>query len=212
MSTCLLETAYFPNIQFFSYLATHDHCLLEACEHYQKGSYRNRCHLAGSHGLLRLTVPLKKGKNEQMPITKTNVSYDQNWPLQHWATIQSTYGKAPFFSDYAVFLRPLLENPPGGLFALNQKIIHTLCDLLMLPPPGETSDFQLNYGDEINDYRGVVHPKSHRATNDPNFHAPHYPQIFADRIGFQPNLSILDLLFCVGPEAVLYLQQAFRPA
>jgi len=208
MSEYLLETAYFPNIQFFSFLATGSSIQVEAYEHYQKGSYRNRCHLAGPHGVQRLTVPLKKGKNEGMLITEVEISFEQAWHTQHWATIQSAYGKAPFFPDYAIYLQPILENPPTTLFALNEQIIHQICELLYLETPQKSTVYQTIVHPPIVDARGQVHPKEHRARPDDSFTPPQYTQVFSDRLGFLPNLSILDMLFCVGPETAIFLQNA----
>ena len=96
-NTLLIEAQYLPSIQFFSKLTRFSTLLLEAHENYQKGSYRNRCHIAGANGLMRLSIPLRKGKNEQLPIQKTLISYDEPWITQHWQSIRSAYGNAPFF-------------------------------------------------------------------------------------------------------------------
>ena len=143
-----------------------------------------------------------------MLITDVEISFEQSWPTQHWATIQSAYGKATFFPDYAIYLQPILENPPATLFDLNEQIIERICELLYLDPPQKSNSYHPTVESPVVDARGKVHPKEHRAKPDDSFTPPQYLQVFSDRLGFLPNLSILDMLFCVGPETAIYLQNA----
>lgn len=206
----LIEAHYLPSVQFFTKLAHYPILLLEAHENYQKGSYRNRCHIAGANGLMRLSIPLRKGKNEQLSIQHTEISYDEPWSTQHWHGIRSAYGNAPFFPYYQDELEAVFQQRPTHLFDWNRNLIQLLIDLLQLEIQVQLTDkYVKEVTPQIRDLRGHIHPKSHRQQADPNFQAVPYPQLFEERHGFLPNLSILDLLFCAGPQATLYLEEAF---
>lgn len=207
----LIEAHYLPSVQFFSKLTHYPILLLEAQENYQKGSYRNRCHIAGANGLLRLSIPLRKGKNEQLSIQQTEISYDEPWIAQHWQSIRSAYGNAPFFPYYQDELAAIFQQRPTHLFAWNKDFIQLLIELLQLEVEVQlTQEFNRAVDPTIADLRGSIHPKSHRRPVDANFQVVAYPQLFEERHGFLPNLSILDLLFCTGPQAALYLEEAFQ--
>ncbi|MBX2876935.1 MAG: WbqC family protein [Saprospiraceae bacterium] len=207
----LVEAHYLPNVQYFSKLVQCPVLILEAYENYQKGSYRNRCHIAGANGLMRLSIPLRKGKNEQLSIRQTEISYDEPWINQHWQSIKSAYGNAPYFPYYQDEIADLFQQRPKFLFDWNKSLLQLLVDLLQLQVEVRLSEgFSKAVTDEIYDLRGHIHPKSHRQQVDHNFQAVPYPQLFEERHGFLPNLSILDLLFCTGPQAVLYLEESFK--
>lgn len=209
-STLLIEAHYLPSIQYFSKLAKCKTLILEAHENYQKGSYRNRCHIAGANGLLRLSIPLRKGKNEQLSIRETAISYDESWISQHWQSIRSAYGNAPYFPYYQDELKSLFQVQPAYLFDWNKALIKLMVELLQMELEIQDSrDFIKAPEPGVVDLRGHIHPKSHRHQADHNFQAVPYPQLFEERHGFLPNLSILDLLFCTGPQALLYLEESF---
>lgn len=202
--TVLIEAQYFPPVQYFAVLAQARQLLVEAQEHYQKRSYRNRCHIAGANGPMRLSVPLEKGKHEQQPITQVEIAYRKNWHSEHWHSIRSAYGKAPFFEFYAEEIRPLLYAKPDYLFELNLATIRKLLELLQLDCSVQlTETYRHQAAEGVRDLRGSIHPKQPRL----DFQAAAYPQVFLERHGFLPNLSILDLLFCAGPQSAVLLQQ-----
>lgn len=205
MKTILcIETAYFPPIQYMSKWLNKQKVYIEAQEHYQKGSYRNRCYIAGSHGPLCLSIPLKKGKNQGQPIREVEIDRHANWNKHHWQSIQSCYGKAPFFKHYAAELHPLYQNPTRFLFDWNLQLLHWIKEQLSLPAEIVlTQQYHKSLPPNWEDQRNAISPKQHRCQPDPDFQANPYPQLFQDRLGFLPNLSILDMLFCLGPEATL---------
>lgn len=106
MARLILEAQYFPPLDYFSKIILFNNISIEAHEHYQKGSYRNRCHIATSQGVHPLSVPLKKGKNAQMPIKEVQIAYDVNWQRLHWQSLKTAYGSAPFWEHYAPVLEP----------------------------------------------------------------------------------------------------------
>lgn len=201
----LIESQYLPPIASFAYFARAETIILEACENYQKGSYRNRCHLAGANGALRLSIPLRKGKHNQLPIQAVEISYDEPWHRQHWQAIRSAYGNAPFFPFYADALAAIYEQRPQNLWALNLDLLATLFKLLGWSKPIQYSeDFVRTTPDHVLDLRQQIRP-GRSDTPIANLSFPSYPQVFTEKHGFLPNLSILDLLFCSGPQTGLYL-------
>ena len=204
----ILELHYLPSIQYFSKLFAFKEVQIEQHEHYLKGSYRNRCHIAGVNGILRLTIPLKKGKNEKQPIREVQIAYHEDWQRQHWVSICSAYGNAPFFDFYADGLKPFYHKPYTYLFNFNLALLHWLYDILS---PTATLTFsnkyEKNHPDYMVDLRNVISPKSQRQKPDPFFKKISYSQVFTEKNGFLANLSILDLLFCTGPQTGLILEE-----
>ncbi|HQU58769.1 MAG TPA: WbqC family protein [Saprospiraceae bacterium] len=206
----LLELHYFPCIQYFSKLAHYPSIHIEQQEHYQKGSFRNRCLIAGANGPLRLSIPLQQGKNEQQGIREVRIAYKEPWRQQHWSSIRSAYGNAPFFDYFADRLRPFFELRYDFLFDLCWELLQTLAELIQID--GNlmlTEQYHSQAGAGWMDLRNSIHPKPHRSTPDQNFYPAPYPQVFEEKHGFLTNLSILDLLFCTGPEAAIVLESSF---
>ncbi len=202
----LLELQYLPPVQYFTKLVDCPALWIEQCEHYQKGSYRNRCHIAGPNGLHRLSIPLVKGKNEQLPIREVRIAHAQPWPKRHWQSIRTAYGNSPFFFHYADQLRPLFEKKFDFLFDFNLALLRKLLALMELDVPLQlTAEYHAPAPAGVCDWRGGIFPKKHRQKEDPAFRPSPYPQVFAEKHGFLPNLSILDLLFCTGPQASMIL-------
>lgn len=186
-----------------------DEIVLEAHENYQKGSYRNRCKISNSYGKYDLSVPLKKGKNEQQGIQMTQISDAHNWELRHWRAIQSAYGRSPFFEHYVDFIEPIFYKTHRYLFDLNLEILEVLRTILQIDVKFTVSEtYEKPSPDLQNDFRNIIHPKPHRAGDDYAFYPAQYGQVFEQRHGFIENLSVLDLIFCCGPEARLILRKS----
>lgn len=200
----LIEAQYFPPVQYFAMLVQASEVQVEAQEHYQKRSYRNRCRIAGANGEIRLSVPLEKGKNEQMPIQEVQIAYRKNWHSEHWQSIRSAYGKAPFFEFYAEEIKPILYAKPDCLLEFNLSLTRKFLELMQLDTQLRlTEAYQHQAPEGCLDLRNAIHPKQPKL----DFQAAAYPQVFLERHGFLPNLSILDLLFCTGPQSAVLLQQ-----
>lgn len=211
-TTALLTTQYCPPVQYFAKFLQYDVIWIEQRENYQKGSYRNRCHIASANGLLRLSVPLVKGKNHQTPIWEVRIDYKTNWQAKQWEAISYAYGSAPYFEEYAAFLSPYLggEKRYEFLCEYNAVLLKIFLKLLNLhkavhytesyyfdPPPG------------VIDLRRSISPKVETSI-DPDFQPSPYLQVFGHKYPFLPNLSILDLLFCTGPQALFVLKESIR--
>ena len=138
---------------------------------------------------------------------EVRISDHGDWRRIHWSALCAAYGESPFFEYYADDLHPFFERPWHYLLDFNTAITHTLCTLIGFKPDiHKTTQYlsaPLDDRLDLTDYREAIRPK--HALPDPDFSPRPYYQVYAQRFGFQPNLSILDLLFNMGNEAVLYL-------
>ncbi len=189
-----LPLFYLPNAQYLSFFASKEQVQIDQWEHYQKRSFRNRCHIGSSHGELLLLIPLQKGKHEQQPIKEVRIDTAQRWQVQHWRSLQVAYGSAPFWEHYADYLRPLYENASGEfLFDFSERLLQTLLRLFQLPTEYSYNAQFEPYTEAEKQRYSSLEPRHHA-----KFPAPAYTQTFADRQPFLPNLSSIDLLFCLG--------------
>jgi hypothetical protein len=196
----LIELQFLPPVQYFSKLLKYDTLVLDQHEHYQKRSYRNRCSIATAQGVQRLSVPLQKGKNQQMPIREVRIAYDQPWERQMEHTLRSAYQRAPFFEEYAPDLLAILQSKREFLFDLNLDLLETLSGFLGIPKNWQLSEtYHPTPPEGWTDLRNAIRPV--RPPDDPAFKPAPYSQVFEDKHGFCANLSIIDLLFCMGPES-----------
>lgn len=196
MDNLIIEYQYFGSINYIKTSFQFSNIEFEVCETFQKMSFRNRMVLAGSNGLVNLSVPLEKGRDQKQLLKDVRISYSLPWQQQHWRTIESCYNRSPFYEYYRDWLEGFYTRRPVFLVDLNREIMDWL--VRQLKPTaqlGETSGFYTAYPAEIADYRNRWLPRNFQ--NDET--SIIYQQVFEDRIGFQKNLSILDMLFCEGP-------------
>lgn len=194
----IVENQYFPIVDWFKMSAKSLNYKIEAYENFKKMSFRNRCIISGSNGLINLTIPLKNGREQKTLITEIKMDDSENWRAQHWKAIVSSYSRSPFFEYYSEGIKELIFAPTQFLFDHNLKIIEWLNSVLKVGISiNFTEDYKKKYKDwEALDYRDRWLPKNYNFnTND---WKPKYTQVFEDKYGFLPNLSILDLLFCKG--------------
>ncbi|MBK8503929.1 MAG: WbqC family protein [Saprospiraceae bacterium] len=195
--TYIFELQFFPSIYFFCLLAKNQ-VVIEKHENYQKRSFRNKCIIANATGHQTLTVPLKKGKHERQPITEVQLAYDEPWQENHLAAIRTAYSSAPYFEYYYPHIEHIYHSAEELLFDFNWSILHYFTKILQLQGPAASETYSKT-PTEI-DYRGKLNPKTYH-----EIALPKYNQVFEDRHGYLSNLSILDLIFCKGPEAAGYL-------
>lgn len=219
--TCLLSTTYFGPVQWYQKLNRHALCLIEQHDHFIKQTYRNRCVIATTQGPQALTVPVEKYVNDVTETRDIRISDHGNWRHLHWNALLSAYGESPFFEFYADDIRPFFEQRWTYLLDFNLAITHKLCELLDIEPELRlTTEYG---GDGVNgvdgedgvkgedgeedlvenDYRNAIRPK--HPLPDASFEPKPYYQVYQQKLGFLPNLSVLDLLFNMGNEAVLWL-------
>ncbi len=211
MRTALLQTTYFGPVQWYQKLCRYDRCIIEQYDSYQKQSYRNRCIIATANGTQVLTVPIDNEKremrNEKCLLRDIRISDHNQWRRIHWNALQSAYSESPFFEYYADDIRPFFEKKYTYLVDFNEEIRQTICQLIDIRPEVVYSSqfiVHRSLDDEMTkDFRDTIHAKHPQP--DAEFTPQHYWQVFEHKHGFLPNLSILDLLFCMGPEAVFIL-------
>lgn len=201
----LLGTAYFAPIQYYSKLLNADKVYIEQFENFIKQTYRNRCMVLGGNGVIQLIVPVVKGRGPKILIRDLKISYDTDWQRNHWRTIFSAYSSSPFFEYYNDDIHPFFETKHKFLLDFNLKIHETICELLEIENNTElTPDFEKVPEETIN-LRESISPKI-KNQNELHFQPVEYTQVFSDKLGFVPNLSILDLLFNEGPNGYSVLE------
>lgn len=205
----LLSTAYFAPIHFYSrYIAYHE-VYIEQFEHFNKQTYRNRCVILGGNGPITLITPVIKGRGAKILIKDLKIANDMDWQRNHWRTIFSAYNSSPYFEYYQDDIKPFFEKETKYLLDHNQSIHECISDLLNLESKAKlTRDFELVPGNTLN-FREIISPKN-KIQPDANYHAVEYTQVFSDRFGFVPNLSILDLLFNEGPNSSTILENSIK--
>jgi len=228
----LLSTTYFGPVQWYQKLHRAEHVIIEQWESFQKQTYRNRCLIATTQGIQALTIPIVRPANPtsstpaSSPSTVTSslikdirISDHGNWRHLHWNALQSAYGESPFFEYYQDDIRPFFENRWTYLLDFNEEIRQKMCELVdILPIVSYSNQFtsptlSMNQDSSLSnihcqlttpcDFRTVINPK--HSTPDPDFDPKPYYQVYQQKHGFLPNLSILDLLFNMGPESIFYL-------
>lgn len=207
MNPVILTSAYLAPVHYYTKLYAAPAVIEERCEHYVKQTYRNRCVIAGPDGPLALTLPIEHGGHR--PATRDiRLSDHGNWRHLHWNALCSAYEGSPFFEYYADDFRPFYERRFEFLVDFNEALSATVCSLLDLHPritPTEAYLTEVPAGTD--DFRETIRPKV-PYTDDPAFHPQPYFQVFRQRTGFLPNLSIVDLLFNMGPETRLVLRDS----
>ena len=218
----LLGIAYFPPVSYFALIAkgmvlSPENTIpsivyIEACENYQKQSWRNRCEIMAADGPAFLNFPIVHEGSHELPITRIKVDYSTPWVLKTERAISSAYESSAYFDYYKDELFAILDSHPETLFELDMSIIR-----FFLRKTGIVADIRLTddyypnaselYGE---DYREILHPKRpNTVLRDLGLEKPYF-QVFARKHGFISDLSIMDLLFNEGPDSILYLKTSSR--
>lgn len=205
----LFSTTYFGPVQWYQKLCRYDSVMMEQHESFMKQTFRNRCVIATTNGLQTLTVPVVR---EGTYIRDIRISDHANWRHQHWHALMSAYSESPFFEYYADDVRPFFERKWTYLYDFNMDICRKMCELLDIRPDIKpTEDYIkpangfVRVGDAgaVADFRDIITPK--HPLPDGEFVPRRYYQVYERKHGFQPNLSVLDLLFNMGPEGIFFL-------
>jgi hypothetical protein len=207
--TVILSTAYFPPIEYFRLMVHHSKVIIDVHETYSKQTWRNRCAILGGNGVLSLSIPVEKPFGNRTRTSEILISNHYKWKINHWRSIESAYNNAPYFLYYKDLVEGIVCKEDCNLLdQLNRLIINQLIMELSLNVDLSYADsfFQNPDTDKYLDMRFRLSPKYRANSSDPAFHFPPYYQVFEDRFGFQPNLSILDLIFNLGPDTKEYLE------
>lgn len=198
----VMHPAYFPSVAHFSAMVKHD-IIFEVHDNYQKQTYRNRTCVYSPNGKQLLSVPIKHTRKDgRQQYKSVKITYDFNWQKQHRKTLETIYRSSPFFEFYEDEILPVFQKKHTYLTDLNIETIQLMCNCLQIDfHPEKTSTYQENIPDAL-DLRHLSNAKKESVLTFEAYH-----QVFREKHGFIPNLSILDLLFNEGPNAVSYLMR-----
>ena len=198
----LLGTSYAGNLDYFSCVKNSSKIVIDSHEFFHKQSFKNRCQIYGANGLLNLTVPIQR-KTGRTPVKDVQIEYSFNWRKVHWKSLESCYRSTPYFEYYEHYFAPLYEKEkPKYLLDFNTSIFDLIVQILDFNIQLSFSESHQNSLEGYVDNRDLIHPKLKPTSM---FKDKKYYQVFEDKYGFIPNLSMYDLIFNEGPSAVLYL-------
>ena len=202
-SSPLFPTAYFPSIALMAAMVQAPKIDIEIQESFPKQTHRNRTVIITANGPMTLSVPVVRPNGTHTLTSDILISYSEKWNIIHWRAIESAYNSSPFFLYYRDEIEKILTTKHDTLIQLNENILMLLLRLLKISLSIEyTTDFikPQNITNDFRDRYTYKHPEQ----------TPYYPpytQVFADRQPFNPNVSILDTLFNLGPETKDYLNK-----
>lgn len=200
----VLGSAYWPNIQYLYYVLNASSICIDLHEHYQKQSYRNRTKILSANGELSLSIPVKKYA-EHAPVKDIEISYAEDWQKQHWRSITSAYKNSPYFDFLEDELISFYDREYQFLHEYNAEQLKWIMRAFRLKKDISYSEAYIE-DPNFTDLREEIHPK--KAIQDKRLEEllqqPYY-QTFSDKMGFLPNLSVLDLIFNEGIKGHQYL-------
>lgn len=203
----LLSSAYLAPVEYYTKLAAGEEVYIELYENYNKQSYRNRCTLVSPTGESALSIPIVKPDSPKAIVKDIRISDHGNWRHLHWNALLSYYNSTPFFEYYQDDFRPFYEKKYEFLLDFNEELRTLICDLIDINPTIKYTDSYI-HDFEGSDFRETIHPKKDWKETSVGFSPVRYYQVFEQRLGFLPNLSIVDLLFNMGPESFLVLNKS----
>ena len=183
-----------PSVEYVARLLRQE-CVVDLGEHYVKRSQRNRAHILSANGVMPLTVHVENANRPRQRMQDVKIDYSKRWQHQHWVSILSAYKSSPYFDHYASVIEPFYRREWRFLVDYNMDYLHTLLRLLGAKCDVTVSENYVEAAAEDLDLRP-------RQKEDSTFVAEPYYQVFSERMPFEPNLSVLDLLMCEGPSAI----------
>jgi hypothetical protein len=195
--TVLLSTAYLPPISYLSACLHSDQVLIERFETYPKQTCRNRCHIYGPNGLQTLSIPVIKVNGNHTLTKDIRIATSTPWQRLHWRSIETAYNNSPFFLYYQDEFERVFEKKFDFLLDLNSMLLEILFDILRIEKKIGFTDHFLKIPEGIEDHREF--PKKKKVPSNDAF--PPYTQVFSPKHGFIADLSIIDLIFNLGPES-----------
>jgi hypothetical protein len=196
----IIDIQYFANTIYYKNICSRRYIVFEQYNAHRKKSFANRCIIAGANGNINLSVPLQQGRSQKTITKEVRISNAENWQLRHWRSIISSYNNSPWFKYFNDDLAVLFNRRFDFLLDWNLACLDwTLKHLKLSLEYQLTQEWKKNWSG-MQDLRNVIVPD-----NDQPASKIRYPQVFENRLGFMPDLSILDLLCCEGPKSALGL-------
>lgn len=204
-----IELQYFPCINAMLDLVDCKSVFFDNKLFFRRSSFRNRMILPGGNGLVSLTIPVVGGRSVKLPFKAVEIDYSSNWQRDHFRTLDTIYGNSPFYFQYSASLLEIYEQKPQYLVDWNSTCLDWIVKKMKinLQVLQQTNQFAANQ--ENRERKDFYLPSNHDKTGNGPF--VKYPQLFEDRIGFKPNVSIVDLLFNLGPDALKKITNPTKP-
>jgi hypothetical protein len=227
MKCVILQPSYIPWRGYFHQIYKADIFVFYDDVQYDKRGWRNRNRIKSSQGTHWLTIPvLNKGaQSENIPISKVRINWDEPWNQKHWKTIQLSYGKCPFFHEYSKPLEDLFNTRSEYLadftiattihIARVLNITHTqYVRSSSLSVQGQKTDRLIAILNKVGADHYISGPsardyieedkfrKNHIRLEYMDYNYPEYPQPYPP---YDPQVTILDLLFSVGSDSLKYI-------
>lgn len=197
----LIHPTYLPSIAHFVAITKAKNVTFEVDDNFLKQTYRNRAYIFGANGKLALNVPVIHTQKNRQKYRDVKIFNETNWQDLHWKSLLSAYRTSPFFEYYEDELHPLFHLKADFILDFNLKCTDVICECLQLDLQISKSEVYQKTVENKNDFRFLVNAKKEHP-----YDFEEYTQVFNSKHGFIPNLSILDLLFNEGPNAVNYLE------
>jgi len=201
-NSIVLSANYLPPVSYFHVIAQQDSpIVIDGYEHFIKQTYRSRTAIGTASGTLDLIIPVQHGRRERVAMKDVRINADHDWQRLHWKSIQTAYRGSAYFEYYEDDFADFYDKKFDFLFDFNVQQLELVLKLLKLKPTVLFSDRYVAVENDTMDFRTLIHPKKPSLYAAPK---PYY-QVFEERMGFMPNLSIVDLIFNQGPQSKNYL-------
>jgi hypothetical protein len=197
----LVETAYLPPVSYMAEILHAEAAVIEIFETYQKQTCRNHCSIYGPNGKQLLTIPVVKVNGNHTITRDIRISDHQPWQKIHWRSIETAYNNSPFFLFYRDLFAPFYEKKINFLVDLNLELLLLILGIIKVEIPIRTSSYFEKSPVDLIDRRGYLVQNR----NGRRMSYSHYTQVFEPAHGFIPGLSVIDVIFNLGPEATDYI-------
>lgn len=198
----IFSSHYLAPIEYYFHLINNNDVVIDVYENFVKQTYRNRCCILSPNGVQNLTVPLVKARQRRL-IKNVKISYDENWRKMHWKSLEAAYRSSPYFEFYEDDFYPYYhEKDYKYLIDFNWDLQQKIIELLSIDVNINKTSKYIDVEEAQQDFRNSFSPKIETKLN-----FKPYIQVFGDRNGFAPNMSIVDLLFNEGPNSVSYIKE-----
>lgn len=196
----LVSTAYLPPIEYFSHISRAENVRIEKEENYVKQTYRNRCYVLSANGPHILSVPVYLGSLHKTQVKDIRIDYTKRWQQVHLRAMRASYNSSPYFEFYFEDFEKIILRNPDFLLDLNMELTLLIIKKVRINPKVSYTTIFEPVREAENDLRYKIAPKA-----ESDYAAKQYPQVFSRTEGFVANLSIIDLLFNMGPDTFHYL-------